>query len=95
MDNGQISTGMSCESLLWKEVGCRKDNTISVGRTKRSVEDAANKKARRSTDCITARAGRKSEARCQTNKEIGNKEQSKNIKERLGVAKRTHDASKE
>ena len=67
--------------MLWKEVGCRKDFTISVGRTKRSVNDVT----RRSTDCTTARAGRKSEARCQRNSEMVTK--SKDIKERLEVAK--------
>ena len=47
----------------------------------------------RSTHCTTARAGRKSEARCKRNEEMGTK--SKNIKEILEVAKKNHDASYE
>ena len=39
----------------------QKKHTIPVGQTKRSARVAAKKKARRSTDCTTARAGRKSE----------------------------------
>ena len=63
MKSGQTSTVLCCERLLWKEVGCRKDCMILVGQTKRSVSDVVQKKAQRSTDCVTTRAGRKSEAR--------------------------------
>ena len=49
-----ISTEMCCESLLWKEVGCTEDSTISVGETKRSIKDVTKKKTRRRTDCTTA-----------------------------------------
>ena len=74
MDNGQTVTVLFCERLLWKEHGCRKGCMISVGQTKRSVQDVTWKKARRSTGCITARAGMKSQARSQRNHGNGSKE---------------------
>ena len=57
------------------------------GRTKRSV------KARRSTDCITARGGRKSETRSQKTSAKGAK--GKDVERRLEVAKRNHVAPTE
>ena len=71
---------------MWKVVGCRKDYTLSVGQTKRNVQDAAQKKARKSTDCTTVRAGRKSEASSRRSQGNGNS------KEGLDVAKRNHNA---
>ena len=47
--------------------GCRKDCMILVGQTKRSVKYVIKKRAQRGTECTTARAGRKSEARSQRN----------------------------
>ena len=41
---GQTRTAMSCESLLWKEDGCRKENTTLVGRIEKGVEAVAKKK---------------------------------------------------
>ena len=51
--------------LVVKEDGRRKEYTILVVLTKRCVVDVTNEKARRSTDCITARRGRKLETRSQ------------------------------
>ena len=72
---------------LVKEVGCRKECPPLVGQTKRSLGDVTKKKARRSTDCITARVGRKSGTRSQ--KTLEKSEQSA-FKERLEVAERNY-----
>ena len=73
MKRGPTSTVMCRESLLWKEVGCRKDCATSVGQTKRSVVDVTKKKARSSADCTAARAGRKSETSSERNSGTGRK----------------------
>ena len=90
MQFGWIRLRLCCEAKLMKnghkhrnamrklvvEGGwVQKNCTISVGQTKRRVKDAAKKKARRSTNCTTARAGKKSEARSQRDYGNGNKEQ--------------------
>ena len=50
MKSGQISIVIWCVSLLWKEIGCRKDSMISNGQTKRDVKDETKKKTRTLTD---------------------------------------------
>ena len=68
--------------------GGRKDCTTVAGQTKRSVEDVTKKKARRSTDCVTARVGRRAETRFQ--RVMRNGATGQNIEGILKGAERNH-----
>ena len=50
-----------------RRMGAENCCTILTGQMKTRVKDVTKKRARRSTDCITARVGRKSEDRFQSN----------------------------
>ena len=91
MKRGPTSTVMCRESLLWKEVGCRKDCAAWVGQTKRSVVDVTRRRngAALIVPLPVLEGNQKPDSR--EFLEMGAK--GKDIKVKLEVAKRRHVAS--